>query len=248
MTNQENYESLKENLLNIAVNKLSKPGMPVNTYIVEAEDKKHYATQDKDKLVAAGLKEEYITSLPIRIGALRHAQSVWTKESEAKSIAEKDWKLLSEDAMALHRVLIHDFKFAYRNDEEGKKVVDKIAEGSGYGDMVQDFSDLYVFGTAQPQALLDIGFDNTKLEKALELANSMGPLLSAINGQRDENDKPSKEMRDRAYVYLKEAVDQICEYGKYVFWEDEERLEKYSSAYFRKLREEREEQEESITK
>ncbi|WP_321514913.1 hypothetical protein [Marinifilum fragile] len=248
MTNQENYESIKESLLAISANEVSKPGMPVNTYIVEAEDKKHYATQDKDKLVAAGLKEEYINSLPIRIGALRHAQSVWTKESEAKSIAEKDLKLLSEDAMALHRVLIHDFKFAYRNDEEGKKVVDKIAEGSGYGDMVQDFSDLYVFGTAKPQALLDIGFDNTKLEKALELANSMGPLLSAINGERDENDKPSKEMRDRAYVYLKEAVDQICEYGKYVFWEDEERLEKYSSAYFRKLREEREEQEESITK
>ncbi|MDQ2179674.1 hypothetical protein [Marinifilum sp. D714] len=247
MTNQENYEALKENLLTIAVNKLSKPGMPVDTYLVEAEDKKHYAIKDKDKLVAAGLKEEYITSLPIRIGALRHAQSLWTKESEAKSIAEKDWKLLSEDAMALHRILIHDFKFAYRNDEEGKKVVDKIAEGSGYGDMVQDFSDLHVLGTANPQALLDIGFDNTKLEKALELSNSMGPLLSTINGERDENDKPSKEMRDRAYVYLKEAVDQICEYGKYVFWEDEERLEKYSSAYFRKLREEREEKEESIT-
>ncbi|WP_321280308.1 hypothetical protein [Marinifilum fragile] len=248
MTNQENYESIKESLLAISANEVSKPGMPVNTYIVEAEDKKHYATQDKDKLVAAGLKEEYINSLPIRIGALRHAQSLWTKESEAKSIAEKDWKLLSEDAIALHRVLIHDFKFAYRNDEEGKKVVDKIAEGSGYGDMVQDFSDLHVLGTASSQALLDIGFDNTKLEKALELSNSMGPLLSAINGERDENDKPSKEMRDRAYVYLKEAVDQICEYGKYVFWEDEERLEKYSSAYFRKLREEREEQEESITK
>lgn len=247
MTNQENYETLKENLLAIPVNEVSKPGMPVDTYIVEAEDKNYYATQDKDKLVAAGLKEEYITSLAIRIGALRHTQSNWIKESEARSIAEKDWKLLSEDAMALHRVLIHDFKFAYRNDEEGKKVVDKIAEGSGYGDMVQDFSDLHAFGTANPQALLDINFDNTKLEKALEFANTMGPLLSAINGERDENDKPSKEMRDRAYVYLKEAVDQICEYGKYVFWENEERLEKYSSAYFRKLREEREEQEGNIT-
>lgn len=54
-------------------------------------------------------------------------------------------------------------------------------------------------------------------------------------------------MRDRAYIYLKEAVDQICEYGKYVFWEDEDRLEKYASEYYRKLRKEREEQEESIT-
>jgi len=80
----------------------------------------------------------------------------------------------------------------------------------------------------------------------LEFANTMGPLLSAINGERDENDKPTKEMRDRAYVYLKEAVDQICEYGKYVFWEDEERLEKYSSEYYRKLREEREEEAENV--
>lgn len=80
----------------------------------------------------------------------------------------------------------------------------------------------------------------------LRFANSLRPLLTAINGERDENDKPSKEMRDRAYVYLKETVDGICEYGKYVFWENEERLEKYSSAYFRKLREEREEQEEII--
>ncbi|MCT4644733.1 MAG: hypothetical protein N4A74_07090 [Carboxylicivirga sp.] len=72
-------------------------------------------------------------------------------------------------------------------------------------------------------------------------------MLNTINGERDENSKPLKEMRDRAYIYLKEAVDQICEYGKYVFWEDEDRLEKYASEYYRKLRKEREEQEESIT-
>ena len=246
MTNQENYETIKEELLSTPENEIVKPGMPVDTYINEAEDKNYYATQDKDKLVAAGLNEVYISSLPVRIGALRYAQSEWTTESENKNEAEKDWKLLSEEAMALHRVLLHDFRFAYRNDADQKKVVDKIAEGSGYGDMVQDFSDQHAFGTANPQALLTIGFDNTKLEKALEFANTMGPLLSAINGERDENDKPTKEMRDRAYVYLKEAVDQICEYGKYVFWEDEERLEKYSSEYYRKLREEREEEAENV--
>ncbi|WP_306739835.1 hypothetical protein [Marinifilum sp. D714] len=81
----------------------------------------------------------------------------------------------------------------------------------------------------------------------LRFANSLRPLLIAINSERDENDKPSKEIRHRAYAYLKEAVDQICEYGKYVLRENEERLEKYSSVYFRKLREEREEQEGNIT-
>ncbi|MGQ1908383.1 hypothetical protein ACT3CE_01210 [Marinifilum sp. RC60d5] len=246
MSNQENYEAIKEQLLLILKNDVTKPGMPVDTFVQEAENKYYYASQDKDKLIAAGLNVDYVDTLPVRIGALRHAQSEWKKESESKTEAAKEWKLLSEEAMALHRVLIHDFKFAYRNEEDLKKVVDDIAEGSGYDDMVQDFSDLHSVGTANPQALLNIGFDNAKLEKALEFANTLGPLLSAINGERDENDKPTKEMRDRAYVYLKEAVDKICEFGKYVFWENEERLEKYSSAYFRKLREEREEQEEKI--
>ncbi|WP_421918402.1 hypothetical protein [Marinifilum sp.] len=241
MTNKESFESIKESLLSIPENVVSDPGMPVSIFLTEAEDKTYYVTLDKDKLVAAGLNEIYITSLPVRIGALRHTQSEWLKESERKTELAEQWKVLSAEAKKLHRVLIHDFKFAYRNDKEGKKVVDKIAKGSGYGDMVQDFSNLHCFGTANPQALTDIGFDNTKLERALELANSMGSLLSSINGERDENDKPAKEMRDRAYMYLKEAMDKIYEYGKYVFWENDERLEKYSSEYFRQLREEREE-------
>ncbi|MDM8162106.1 hypothetical protein QUH73_19970 [Labilibaculum sp. K2S] len=47
-------------------------------------------------------------------------------------------------------------------------------------------------------------------------------------------------MRDRAYTYVKESVDEICMYGKYVFWKDEEKMEKYSSAYFRNLRKQKE--------
>eukprot|EP01029_Cantina_marsupialis_P017415 TRINITY_DN3916_c0_g2_i1.p2 TRINITY_DN3916_c0_g2~~TRINITY_DN3916_c0_g2_i1.p2 ORF type:complete len:249 (+),score=44.38 TRINITY_DN3916_c0_g2_i1:203-949(+) len=243
MANIDDFEAVKENLLAMAKADVCKPGMPVDIYLQEAQDKLRYATLDRNILVASGLPAAYVDSLPTRIGALRYAQSEWKKDSESRTEAAKQWKLISEDAMDLHRVLIHDFKFAYRNVEDIKKVVDSIAEGSGYADMIQDFSDLNAVGKANPEPLVAIGFDNSKLEKALNFANTLAPLLSNINGERDENDKPLKEMRDRAYVYLKEAIDPICEYGKYVFWEDEERLEKYSSAYFRKLREEREEKE-----
>jgi len=246
MTNKESYELLKENLIALVPERVVKPGMPVDTYVQEAEDTQFWLQKDKDKLIAAGLKQEYIDTLPARIGALRYTQAEWVAISQSKSDRAKEWKLIAADAMALHRVLIHDFKFAYRNSEESKKVVDEIAEGNGYADTVQDFGNLCALAAADPQPLLDINHDSTKLDKALIFANQLGPLLSAINGERDENDKPAKEVRDRAYVYLKEAVDMINEYGKYVFWEDEERLEKYSSAYFRKLREEKEEQIENI--
>ena len=80
----------------------------------------------------------------------------------------------------------------------------------------------------------------SRLDLADEYASSLGTLLATANGVREQNDKPAKEMRDRACTYLKEAFDEICEYGKYVFWEDEEKVERYSSAYFRNLRRKKE--------
>ena len=56
------------------------------------------------------------------------------------------------------------------------------------------------------------------------------------NRTKRDSDRLVNEMCARADAFLKEAVDEICEYGKYVFWEDEEELEKYTSAYFWNLR------------
>ncbi|MEQ8471570.1 MAG: hypothetical protein RIC35_10305 [Marinoscillum sp.] len=37
--------------------------------------------------------------------------------------------------------------------------------------------------------------------------------------------------RDKAYTFLKRAVDEIREAGKYVFWKDPKRLQGYRSLY-----------------
>jgi len=244
MANVKVFEKVKEKLIAIAEEDLSKPCMPIDVYLQEAEDKSYYAIKDKELLVASGLPVEYIDSLPARIGALQYTQSEWKAVSKSRTEMAKQWSEVSENAENLHRELLHKFRFAYRNDKELKAVVDDIAEGSGYADMVQDFSDFCSLGKKNPDLLTAINFDFTKLEKANEFAGILGSMLSSINGERDENDKPAKEMRDRAYTYLKEAIDQISDFGKFVFWEDEEKLEKYASAYFRKLRKQKEEEDE----
>ncbi|WP_180335638.1 hypothetical protein [Labilibaculum filiforme] len=43
-------------------------------------------------------------------------------------------------------------------------------------------------------------------------------------------------MRDRAYTYLKQLVDEIRTYGKYAFWNDEEKQKRYTSEYLRNSR------------
>ncbi|RUT78342.1 hypothetical protein [Ancylomarina longa] len=245
MSNVTDFETVQEKLLAIQEENIDKLGMPVDIYLQEAEDKSYYATKDKELLVANGLAAEYIDSLPARIGALQYTQSEWKAVSKSKTEMAKQWSEVSENAEKLHRELLHEFRFAYRNDKELKAVVDDIADGNGYADMVQDFSDLCTLGKKHPDFLTAIYFDTAKLDKAAEFADILGPMVSSINGERNENDKPAKEMRDRAYTYLKEAIDQISDFGKFVFWEDEEKLEKYASAYFRKLRKQKEEEDEA---
>jgi len=69
------------------------------------------------------------------------------------------------------------------------------------------------------------------------MSNSLLSLLGEVNGIRKDADNPEKELRDRAYTYLKQAVDEIRDYGKYAFWKEEKKVKLYSSNYSRKIRE-----------
>lgn len=240
MAQKDDYQAVLDQLTAILAEKVSALRIPVDIFAQEALNLSYYALGDKELLVAKGLPTESIDSLPVRVGAMQYAQSEWLAVSKSKSEAAKEWNGVSEKASALHRELLHDFRFAYRNSKELKMLVDKIAGGNSNADMIQDLSDMYALGKANPDQLLVINKDMSRLDLAAEYAGTMGTLLAAANGVREDNDKPAKEMRDRAYTYVKESVDEICEYGKYVFWEDEEKLEKYSSAYFRNLRKQKE--------
>jgi hypothetical protein len=63
----------------------------------------------------------------------------------------------------------------------------------------------------------------------------MATLLAAATGDRIEASE-SKKIRDQVYTHLKEAVDEIYDYGQYVFRDDDERLRGYRSNYLRRIR------------
>jgi hypothetical protein len=63
----------------------------------------------------------------------------------------------------------------------------------------------------------------------------LGGLLGAARGEKVV-DKDAKVLRDKAYTLLKESVDEIREYGQFLFWRNQERLPGYGSAHLRRLR------------
>jgi len=53
------------------------------------------------------------------------------------------------------------------------------------------------------------------------------------NGER-MNDSQLRVTRDKAYTYLKQAMDEIRRVGQYIFWRNDELQRGYTSKYIRK--------------
>lgn len=64
------------------------------------------------------------------------------------------------------------------------------------------------------------------------MADRMADLLGATNGERKEVSE-AMIIRDKAYTYMKQAVDEIRECGKYIFWRNPDRLKGYISDFWK---------------
>ena len=127
------------------------------------------------------------------------------------------------------------FDYAFRNEEALLKKVSLIRQGSGKADMIQDLNDIAVLGKANGQLMAKIRIDMALFDKSADIADKMAHLLAIINGEKQQ-ETSEKIFRDKAYTYLKEAVDEVRACGKYVFTDNPERMKGYISNYFKKKR------------
>lgn len=211
---------------------VKEPDMPVAIALQEAEDLFAWCQSDKTELVKAGLDWVLVEDLPARIGACRYVQSQWQKDFLTQEDAQKEWRKQSPMAFHLRDELLHHFFHAYYRFPDLTGRVQKIAEGSGNADMIQDLNDLAVLGKANPDPLAKISFDLSLLDQAATLSDEMASLLAKANGEK-LGDNNLKTLRDRAYAFMKMAVDEIRRNGQYVFWRHEERRKGYISKYYK---------------
>jgi hypothetical protein len=232
MSSISDYNDLLPEIQAIKPEDVLAPTMPVDVFVQEAENLYHWCPDDQAALIKAGLDWNLVTSLPVRAGACREAQSLWKKERNTRQQAEQDWKDESPDAFDLRDQLVHIFRYAFRKNEGLLGRVDEIAQGDSNSDMVQDLNDLSELGKANTDLLSPVTFDFPLLDAAAELSDRMGDLLGATNGER-KKDSEAMLIRDKAFTYLKQAVDEIRECGKFVFWRNPDRLKGYNSDYWK---------------
>ncbi len=235
---QNDFQNSVTTLEAMSKEQIKTPSIPESVFVQEAEDQKAWAEQDKETLVAHGLDWAFVESIPTRAGALREAQSVWMREFKSREEAEKEWIEKSPDAFELRDSLLDAFRYGFRKNDDLLTNVAVIAEGNSREDMIQDLNDLAVLGRENTTLLEAINLDLAKLELAAQTADAMAELLAGAKGEIG-NDSEELDMRNRAYTYLKEAVDEIRACGKYAFSGDADRLKGYRSEFVHKLNQKR---------
>jgi hypothetical protein len=232
MSTTQNFESLRENIETIDANKVLQPDIPVDVFNQEAEDLYQVVLVDKEKLMERGLTEETIELLPQAAGACRYAEAEWNKERNEKQEAEREWKEKSPIAYELRNDLMHELEFAFNADNSLLSVLDRIKEGNGNADMIQDLMNLSVLGKEHAELLQQTNFESSLLIQAETMADEMSELLARANGSKNEDNK-AKVLRDKAYTYLRGIVNEVRRFGKFVFRKDADHAAKYASAYNR---------------
>ncbi|WP_159519411.1 hypothetical protein [Sunxiuqinia indica] len=234
MANIDDYNAKLAEIQAIPDEEVKEPGIPVDVFLQEAENLHHWSLDDSDSLKVVGITKAMIDELPVRAGACREAQSIWNKDFRSQQEAQQQWGEQSPIAYDLRNDLLQSLRFAYRNDPALLGRVSAITDGAGHADMIQDLNDIAVLGRENTEPLLAIGFDLSQLDLAATRADELADLLAEANGDKADNNE-SKVMRDKAYTHLKALVDEIREAGKYVFRNDQKRLNGYSSQYWKKL-------------
>ena len=227
---KENYESLRTVLAALPADAVSEPTIPVPISVQEAEDLVVWCSADRDALTKAGLNWQLVDSLPVRIGAARYIQSDWQREYNSQADAQRRWKEQSPAGYELRDELVHHCLHAFFALPDLYAHTQRIAEGSGAADMIQDLSDLAALGRANRQPLEKVGVNMALFDQAATLSASLSDLLAQSNGERLSGNK-LKDARDRAYSYMKQAVDEIRRHGQYVFYRNDARKKGYVSRY-----------------
>lgn len=227
MSYLEDFEQWKDKIEALPLNEVKLPDRPVDEIVGRCETLAVNANEDREALVAAGLDGTIIDAMPSLSGALRYCQAQWMSIFRVREDAKREWDSQSPAAFALRDNLLHHFSFAYRDNDNLLKKVMRIREGASRADMVQDLIELAVLGENNPAPLAEINLDFNLLPQARILSHVMSEVLAAANGA-DGDDNDAKRLRDKAFTLLAQKDSTIREYGRYVFWKDDDKRAKYT--------------------
>ncbi len=232
MADREDFEALLRTLETMPKEKVYRPRIPVGALSQESEMLVDWVQDDRDKFLAVKFDWNLVMSLSERIGAMRYAEARWSNTRLRQKDAQKEWEAIRAKGYDTREELFAAMDLAFDGDEDLMQRLSELREGESHADMISDVGASAELCREQQPLMEEIGFDMAIVDEAAELADQMARLLGEADADRLK-DSPERDIRDRAYTYLDQAVRKIRKCGKYVNRKDPERLKGYMSDYIK---------------
>ena len=207
------------------------PSMPVRVAQLEGDRLWAVAKPSRAKFVALeDFPADAFDAIPYLLTALAEAETDWQRkrvQQRAKGLV-----VARKDAERARQVVMTAARYRLRKNVAAQTELDRIDQGEGLPDLIQDLKDLATFTEAYAPVLeRDAKITKDTPEKLRALATT----LSAGEGDSDVA-ITAMEHRNKVFAALEAALGEVRAAAGYLYWDDAKRLQPYLSQYEAKQR------------
>lgn len=201
------------------------PDKPVAVVLLEAERLLSAALRLKKALLALpSFPADQLPLLDLALPALSDAERAWQKARFRTR--ESTLGATRKEAEALRARLLATGRYMLRHDAAARAEVERISEGEGLADLVQDLRDLGVLvGSQLGPFLAAPGVPANVLDTLSSLADTLGGGLDGESAQQ------AQERRNALCALVSRAVDEIRAAARFLLHGDPKRLDPFLSRY-----------------
>jgi hypothetical protein len=190
--------------------------------------------RDSEALLQSDIDPVYVESFSTRVGAFAFAAAAVDAYLSAEKSAKQQWKERKVQGWRLREELMVTYAYVFRKHPRVLETLANIRKGLGNSDMLLDLLGLYILGNQRRQALAAANVDLSVVDSAKSLHGELSALLAATRTDPEEMAE-AKLMRNRAWTYVHEALEEVYAAGRFVFRGDPVRRELYLNDYYQRI-------------
>lgn len=214
---KECFEESKEKIQSIPAEKIVTMNMPLDEAMQEGRRVEALTSKYFNELSKSDINPDLLKSISVRVGAFAYTVALMDSLVKIEQSHSEKFQLLKKEGYATRKQIVSILRYVFRNDKAVLNAIDKINKGKGDLDMIRDLLSSRQLCNDYISRLQEANVDLTILDRADSLYNELSKLVAQLDIDPDKVNE-SRTLCMKTWTYLWEAMDEIYQAGRFVFF------------------------------